>query len=259
MKKYVGAGILTGLLILMIGVCGCTMNKSDLQSSTESEVSLTQRQKDILTEMGLSAEYDDLTYSQKEAITAIEEMLTYADEKYGMTFCYAGYVAYSPGVNEEYMYAYPEGGDEERDVFKITAADNGYKDNYIETASQDLYAEYVLSGVQQLLPGVTIKVFADITSTTLTAIPETGTEFDGTTGAEVQIYVDGASCSEELFESFISDCEAYLYEHELYSFAYLTLLKEDNIKYITKYNYTDYSSKEFYYTRTTLYVQEYRQ
>ena len=50
MKRNVGLGIIVSLLFLTIGVCGCTVNNSDLPSNTESVVSLNQRQKDILAE-----------------------------------------------------------------------------------------------------------------------------------------------------------------------------------------------------------------
>ena len=52
---------------------------------------LNERQKKILVENGLSADWKDLKYDQKESITAIEEMLEYLEEKYGKEFEYLGY------------------------------------------------------------------------------------------------------------------------------------------------------------------------
>ena len=95
MKRNVGFGLIVSLIILMMGVCGSTMNNSDLPSNTESKVFLTQRQKDILTEQGLSTEYTELSASQQKAIVAIEEMLSYAEKKYKTSFSYAGYSAQS--------------------------------------------------------------------------------------------------------------------------------------------------------------------
>ena len=88
MKKHFGFGLIVSLLILMMGVCGCTMNNSDLPNNTESEVSLSQRQKDILAEQGLSTEYTELSASQQKAIVAIEEMLVYVEKKYNTSFSY---------------------------------------------------------------------------------------------------------------------------------------------------------------------------
>ena len=69
---------------IMIGVCGCSMVNVELtgdtkstsnvksSASTKSNVILNERQKSILAEEGLSTDYNELTWTQKEAIVAIE-------------------------------------------------------------------------------------------------------------------------------------------------------------------------------------------
>ena len=74
--------------VFLASVClwsaaGCTgagtgMDREDEKVSTE----LTQRQRELLEEMGLPADYDKLTDTQKNAVTSIEAMLSYLESKY---------------------------------------------------------------------------------------------------------------------------------------------------------------------------------
>lgn len=48
----------------------------------------------------------------------------------------------------------------------------------------------------------------------------------------------------------------YLAEHQLYGMAQIILLKDGKIAYLTKYNFTDYLSEEYYTVRETLYVNK---
>ena len=52
------------------------MDREDEEVSTE----LTQRQRELLEEMGLPADYDKLTDTQKNAVTSIEAMLSYLEK-----------------------------------------------------------------------------------------------------------------------------------------------------------------------------------
>lgn len=54
--------------------------------SVMKEGEMTERQKEILTRAGLPADYDKLTDSQKSAITSIEDMLTWLEDKYEDNF-----------------------------------------------------------------------------------------------------------------------------------------------------------------------------
>ena len=63
------------------------MDREDEKVSTE----LTQRQRELLEEMGLPADYDKLTDTQKNAVTSIEAMLSYLESKYQEEFCYLSY------------------------------------------------------------------------------------------------------------------------------------------------------------------------
>ncbi len=253
MKRSVGLGIIASLLFLMIGVCGCTVNNSDLSSNAESKVFLNQRQKDILAEEGLSTEYTELLTSQKTAIVAIEEMLSYAEEKYNTSFSYAGYGAPS-FLEREYMRAFPTSGDKETDCFTITKTDTGYVDDYINVAANAVFVSYVCDGIKTILPDTEVKVYAEITKTSLDEVPTADTDLQGKIESSLMVFIDGAALSEQDFRDFKTDFNEYLTGQQLYGTAQLILLKEDQLVYLTKYNYTDYLSEEYYTLRETLYI-----
>ena len=239
----------------MMGLCGCMINNSDLPSNTESKVYLNQRQKDILTEQGLSTEYTKLSASQQKAIVAIEEMLGCVEKKYNNSFSYVGYSAQS-SLEKEHMRAFPTSGDKETDSFTITKTDNGYKDDYINVAANAIYVAYVRDGIKTILPDTEIKVFAEITKTSLVKVPTIDTDIQGKVESSLWIFIDDATFSGRDLTEFKDNFNDYLIEHRLYGMAQFVLLKEGKIAYLTKYNYTDYLSKEHYAVRETLYVNK---
>lgn len=244
---------IVSLIIFMMGVCGCTKNNSDLPSNTESEVSLTQRQTDILTEQGLSTEYTELSASQQKAIVAIEEMLSYAEKKYNTSFSYAGYIAQS-SLEKEHMRAFTTSGEKETDSFTITKTDAGYEDDYVNVAANAIYVAYVCDGIKAILPNTEIKVFAEITKTSLVEVPTVDTDLQGKVESSLWVFIDSTTFGVQDLSKFKTDFNEYLIEHQLYGIAQLILLKDGKIAYLTKYNYTDYLSEEHYAARETLYV-----
>ena len=225
MKRNIGFGIIVCSLILMIGVCGCTMNNSDLPSNTESEVSLNQRQKDILTEQGLSTEYMELSASQQKAIVAIEEMLVYVETKYNTSFSYAGYSAQS-SLEKEHMRAFPTSGDMETDSFTITKTETGYEDDYINVAANEIYVAYLCDGIKTILPDTEIKVFAEITKTSLDEVPTVDTDLQGKVESSLWIFIDGATFSGQDLTEFKASFNDYLTEHQLYGMVQIILLTD---------------------------------
>lgn len=255
MKRNFGSEIIVCLLIMVIGLCGCTMNNSDLQSNTEMEVSLNQRQIDILIEQGLSTDYAELSDSQKKAIVTIEEMLVYVETKYNTSFSYAGYSTQS-SLEKEHMRAFPTSGDMETDSFTITRTETGYEDDYINVAANAIYVAYVSDGIKTILPDTEIKVFAEITKTSLDEVPTVNTDLQGKVESSLWIFIDGATFDGQDLMEFKVSFNDYLTEHQLYGITQIILLKEGIIAYPTKYNYTDYLSEEYYSVRETLYVNK---
>lgn len=255
MKRKISYGILIGIISLMIGACGCKMQNSEVQSKAEMDVTLNQRQKDILREQGLSTEYTNLSISQQKAIVSIEKMLCYADKKYRKSFSYAGYVAQNP-LETEHMYAFPTEGDKEMECFTITKTEDGYEDNYLNVAANTMFISYVSEGIKDILPGTKMKIFTEITKTTLTEVPTKDTDFSGKIESCLWIFMDGEMMEQQELVFFKEELHEYLAEHELYGMVQLILLHEGEIPYLTKYNYTDYLSDERYIVREIWYVEK---
>ena len=254
MKKRPVVWLIIGLTILVIGVCGCMKKQTDDQSNNESKVTLSERQKNILAEQGLPTEYDALPAHQQRAIVAIEEMLSYAEDKYDMAFSYAGYAEAGP-MEEEHMRAYPSSGHMAVDSFTITKTENGYEDDYIRVAAVPCFTEYLTGQLKAFLPEVEIQVYGKITKTTLAEIPTAETDFDGKVSSSLCVFVDGATCTPEEFETFKAQYADFMQEHQLYGMAEVVLLKEGKLVYLSRYNYTDYLSEEVCYSRDTVSVQ----
>ncbi|NJE73938.1 hypothetical protein E0L15_04855 [Pseudoflavonifractor sp. SW1122] len=255
MRRKVRFEILVILILLTIGGCGCTMINSEWPSNNESNISLTQRQKDILIEQGLSTEYAELSVAQQEAIVEIENMLCYVENKYNIAFSYAGYSAQGP-LEQEHMRAFPTSGNKETDSFTITKTDDGYEDDYINIAANPMFVSYVSDGIKAILPNTEVKVFAEITKTSLVEVPTADTDLQGKIESSMWVFIDGATLSVEDFANFKTGFNEFLTECKLYGMVQLILLKEGGIAYPTKYNYTDYLSEEYYTVRETLYVNK---
>lgn len=112
------------------------------------------------------------------------------------------------------------------------------------------------NGIKTILPNTEIKVFAEITHTSLTEIPTADTELKGKVESSLWVFIDSVTFSEQDLSEFKNKFNEYLNEHQLYGMVQLILLKDGKIAYPTKYNYTDYLSEEYYATRETLYVNK---
>ncbi len=252
MKKKSLVWLILSLTILVIGVCGCMNKQTDSAGSGENKVTLSQRQKDILAQQGLPTEYDALPAHQQRAIVAIEEMLSYAEAKYDMAFSYAGYAETGP-MEAEHLRAYPSAGHMAVDTFTITKTETGYEDDFVLVAAGPRFAAYVQEQLQGFLPQAGIKVYAQVTETSLSEVPTAETVLDGKVDGSVWIFVDGEACSGEAFTAFQQQAADFMQEHQLYGMMQFILLKEGNLIYLTEYNYTDYLSPEHYDSRETLY------
>ena len=79
-------------LLALIGVMAMLLSSCAIGGKGEDDttVYLNQRQKDILAEQGLPTDYEKLTTSQKGAITAIEDLLSYLEETHNEEFTFSG-------------------------------------------------------------------------------------------------------------------------------------------------------------------------
>ena len=119
-----------------------------------------------------------------------------------------------------------------------------------------MFVSYVYDGVKTLLPDTEIKVFAEITNTSLTEteVPTVDTDFSGKVESSLWVFIDGATFSEQDLNIFKTDFNEYLTDHQLYGMARLILLNDNEIAYLTKYNYTDFLSDKHCVEQETLYV-----
>lgn len=244
------------LLVVLIVVCcvltGCLKENYD----TDSEKMLNERQQDILKEMGLSMEYEELTFSQQKAITTIEEMLVYAENKYNASFSYAGYVPKS-SLEKEHMRAYPTNGDKEYECFTIVKNESGFEDDYINLLLQDEFSSYIMDEIQDIYIDYKMKVFTDITKTVLMAVPENKKDFDNNVESSMYIFLEKESSTTVNFETLTSHLESFLKSHNLYGMVRIIILKNDTIQYLTKHNYTDYFANEYCIAEDEVYLNRY--
>lgn len=243
-------------IVLLVGcLWGCSATNGEMPKETKAPVVLTDRQKQILTDNNLPADYDQLPLSQQEAIMAIEEMLSYAENKYGIPFSYAGYASAGP-IEKEHMRAYPSSGFMATDCFTITKTDGGYEDDYITVACTDLFTAYLTDVLSTLCPDAAVKVYTNITSVSLDAVPEDPADFDGNIGSFICIFVDGSTCDEEAFSQLMTDFKDYLYAHKLYGCVRFNRMKADTLEHLTRFNYTDYFSDADCDVSEMFYVQD---
>lgn len=238
------------IIFLMIGVSGCRMENTESKNvnKSQSEVILNKRQKEILEAEGLPTDYSKLNYNQKNAIVAIEEMLQYLENKYGESFNYHGYV--EKGVLEkEQLYAYPSSSTYIKDGCSVTKEEiDGkvtYTDDYINVLLREPYNKYISDYVKSYFEDKSVRVYTEVTETSLTKIPNDLSEFDNNTVSDNMIFIDAGTVSEEKYKKFLSDYKAWITEHKLYSNNQIILFKEGYINKLTRYQYSDYLSSEY--------------
>ncbi|MCD7804388.1 MAG: hypothetical protein LUH03_04440 [Oscillospiraceae bacterium] len=143
--------------------CACepfSENNEDSVSNSGGnvEMELTQRQIQILMEVGLPTEYDELTDSQKNDIMAIEEMLCYLELTYDVEASYKSFVQASL-LNDESLTALIN--DKEVTVSRhYQDGDYVYDDNYDSVISEDRYEEELKSYFDER--EIVVKVYAEI-------------------------------------------------------------------------------------------------
>ena len=223
-----------------------------MKNHSETKIILSERQKAILTEVGLPTEYEALTRTRKKAIVAIEEMLQAVEQKYDRAFAYAGYIA--KGVLEpEQLWAYPVDGHRETETFVVTRktvdGEIVYQDTHLLIAAKDKFSQYVKTALTAMTGLSEIKVFSKLTKLTTQSVPESHEAFDGHTSAEMWVFFDGASCSAERLQEIIRDFENWKQKHGIYGMVQYILLHETVLPSLTQYNYTNYLAKQDYLAR----------
>ena len=124
----------------------------------EETMELTRRQIDILKLENLPTNYEQLNNSQKRSIIAIEELFSYLDAKYEITFEYVGYRAAS-NLDKETLIVKPEGGTS-ADIVTVVRNNGECIDDYATVYYRDAYElmlkNYISTSVSQ------VEVFSDL-------------------------------------------------------------------------------------------------
>ena len=248
-KKFV-LGI---ILVSLLGVCGCNMMGKNNDSKVEEinntetkekkynleDVVLNERQKELLTELELSTNYEELNYTQKRAIVAIEEALVYLENKYNTSFEYAGYIPPGP-LDKERVIAAPKNGVHSRDSFDVIKTEEGYSDDYMLILQRESFKEYLLKKITQEIEVSSVLVFSEITHTELSEIPDKLDDYEGNIDSENGIFIYDSRVNVDNVESYIERIEEFFYEKELYGSSKIVFLKDDKIEEINRSNYDDY-------------------
>ena len=228
-----------------------------MNNHTDATISLAERQVAILSSVSLPTEYDALTWTQKKAIIAIEEMLQAVERKYGREFVYAGYSAKSI-LEPERLWAFPVDGNQETETFVVTRKKvDGkvvYEDTYLLIAAKELFSRYIETELKAMTGLEEIKVYSRLTKLTTESVPESYEAFDGHTSAELWVFFDGASCSVDQQRRIIRDFECWKQEHRVYGMVQYILLHENVLPSLTQYNYTNYLAKQDYKAREFSYA-----
>lgn len=214
--RKIFTAVLSAVCILSLASCGQSAEQgvSENKSREEEQVKKewTQRQKELLEEMGLSGDYDELTDTQKSAVTSADDMLAYLEEKYGKEFCYLSY-APSGTLDEEHLEAYPADGQPYDKVTVYRTYENGeysYEDDYENTLIKPWYEEKVRDFAEEYFPAEGIKVYTDIKSIGGSVTEENILE---SASAATYVFTDDSVCSAEDYERFVDACGQWLKEH----------------------------------------------
>lgn len=206
--------------VFLASVClwsaaGCTgagtgMDREDEKVSTE----LTQRQRGLLEEMGLPADYDKLTDTQKNAVTSIEAMLSYLESKYQEEFCYLSY-AEAGTLEKEHLEAYPASGTPSDVVTVYRTYEDGeyhYEDDYGNIGVRPLYESRVREFAVQSFPESGIKVFSDIRNLGQGTDGQSVTEENvlQTASAVTYIFISESVCTEAQLRDFTEECAQWM-------------------------------------------------
>lgn len=234
------------LLAILAGCAGPgntqkeSSSEEDTMTQTEVSVVLTDRQKEILEAGGLPTDYEELSLSQKGAIVAIEELLTYLEEKYNIEFTYLGYVPQAL-MDKEHLTACPAGG-LPSDVVTVYRWYDGdgqavIEDDYKCLIARPWYQAALESFFGDTFQPGTFQVYTKVTDADDGISEETVLK---DASAEIYVLIDEKTCEQEQLESFakvFGDWMKEQSESKRSSSASIYLVSEELIEKTNRFNY----------------------
>jgi hypothetical protein len=218
----------------------------------KEEEKLTERQVQILEEKGLSTNYNELTGTQKIAIKNIEEMLEYAEEKYGEEFAYKYYTGASLLDSNIRLDAYPVDGNPDTDTFEITLCDGEMTDDYMGILIRDALYNYLVDGLRSCLPEEVayddnvfyMRVYDIDTRLTVEDLPIKRTVLDGNVGFGMLLFLDDSILEYTTFDEVKTAYEQWCADHLLFNSTRILCYADDVVSELNYYNDCDYFFSE---------------
>lgn len=240
------------VIICTVIMAGCGGNPADSgQPATEENttqsvqqdeesVELTERQKEILTEIGLPTDYAELSDREKSAIVAIEDMLTYLENKYNEPFIYIGYVE-GRDLEQEHLTAFPENGSMNDEVTVYRTYEDGEftcTDNYVNILAAPVYQKAMEQYVSNYFTGAAL--FTEVTDVPGGEVPDEESALF-TISAVSSLLLDASAVDEAQIDAFVQDYTTMMEENSagVPSAMDIWLMDADTIKEINAYNYHD--------------------
>ncbi len=194
---------------------------------------LNERQRSILREQGLPTEYESLTVIQKSAIEAIEDMLSYLEQKYSISVQYDSYVS-SAGGETEHLVASSDAG--LITVYRRWENDRFvYEDDYLSLTSVPLYEKALDDFLSAKLGEENVRIFSQLSDT------ESGADEGnilGKTAANSIIFVSG-DFKDGAFRELVEAYGAWLTERSNghASVSHFVLVSREELTQTFAFNY----------------------
>ncbi len=251
-KGYVAGGVVGIINVCCILCVVFGMIDINNKENGMEEYKLTDRQKAILTVEGLPTDIDKLSDGQISAISSIETMLEYLENKYGVGFVYVDYVSPLSGEEEELMAFRVD--DPEKKVVSVTRKYEGdeivYEDN-AEIASKDVdecYRKMMDSYISKYFENGKYKFFY-----TLKDVDDNWTEKEliSSVRSSNEVFIDVDSYPDFDTMKFMKEFGSWIEKQKPKHVIGVSIffVKSDDLKTVNEQNYSDYIFDSVYKAR----------
>lgn len=224
--------VIAGLgLIVIIGVCGCSMGKEE---TDEELTELTEQQIEILEQEGMPTDINKLSESQKYDIQKIDEMMNYMEETYGEEFVFDGFNEAEILDRWEKIYVYRAVDTDKTSSITVKRKwEDGewvYEDEYLFAYATSYWKELIRDYLKGLLreDQFILECHAGYENdATVENIKKDLKKYSFCN--TVYVYIDGGTVSEEEYEKLAKDLKKFGEEEGFWYFS-MDLLKKGVIQ-----------------------------
>lgn len=240
MKKVITLLMCAIMLFSLVACSNQTTTGETLEGNKDD--SLTMRQKRILMMQGLSTDYDKLTEDQRKAIEEIEELLCYAEDKYGYSCEYIGYT--NEFSENGVLTCTTSEGSAAGYEFYVYRDQETIKDTYIYAECTPVYTAQVEEYLKQNFPDITAKVYPVIFGTGNMTLPVTAEQLNKNINAECCVLIDSKTCDKDRMQEIVEAMKAWQTENAYAGITQVSLMAEGIAEQLTRYNYAAYLDNE---------------